>query len=854
MAALQPILTVSDIPPGSTSPPTVTTVPYVVSASIGWSLGAPEQISYRATGKETVHLTPGVAPSGTRIIGISLDNGATIDSRMLSGGAEVVYDEPPYVAESGAGLGAVLAGSRIGRASFQQVSLGDILTAAAGQIRTTSGATLLPTTRIPVSAGIGAAPIGQDGTTQATALAFTYVVDPAVSGLPLDADANRDSRLRALETAVAHLGGSADPFRAHFVIDSGAMTVTVGGKGTAPRCTFDGISAGNVPQMVLRSSRAQAATKDMLRSCSLTGGSTHHGMPDGGRITAIKTTNRNRLVDTGDPVQGVPMVGIYTDKDHGGVYAWIGDDALHPVSQAFGVTDLWYDETTGIITAATDAGAYQAWATNPLDASSVTWNRLGKMALAVSKLCKSQGVLYALATFHDGSTHILRYPAVAGATTGHGYDGWSIATALTGIADFGVAEGVLYYISSKAGGAAVVHRYVLGTPGSGTRLVVPNQGTPGDTVAVGIDVVTLNDNGADVTGLYVRTTAGGKGLYFINPFAAPALYPAFAGLVEDNGQPVQVNRITAHCGLAPGFVATQNLVAWDDGQQTHVEVWAATNRGVYASLQGVGFFAWRRTDGQSNLGDVDIQIVAANPPRRILGQLQTHVYAVTPQELYHSADGTLHFVPKLSQNLNAGPAFWALWLQQYHQYPTTSDTDLPVGSFVIRRQLDGLGHVEYIGVNPASTAPAWAHHDGEDAQISTAALAPEIPLSHLLINGMARILAYTAAPQEVIEVESAFDDTADVLRTLRPTQMVLLSAELSMCPLGSDIDPIIFATWTNKPMYVLSHTITVDANEAGIARTRTRLGTLLVDDRSDPMRAEIDISFALSRQVLYGSK
>lgn len=881
MAALHPVLVVTDVPINGSGAPASHIVASVEEWSITWSIGKPETISYRAVGQDAAtYLTPGVAPTGTRIVGPSLDNGTSQESRMLGGAAQWNLDNYPTISESGNGLGQVLATARIARVSFQQVTFGDVLTAAAGTIRTTSGRTLLPVPILPSVSGVGTLPIGPIGTTQGTALAFSYVVDPAITALVLDLDVNRDTRLRSLENVTEHLGSAADPSRAQFVIDSGdfgviegsarAQTVTIGHKGDASRLTFTSAGTGFPTQLMLLGSSGSTQVADQCRSCSIIGGDTHHGMPDGGQITAIKTVNRIRLVDTGDPAQGIPLVGIYKDRDHGGVYVWLGDGALHPVSQAMGVKDLWYSETgdsAGIITAATDAGAYQAWATNPLDATSVVWNRLGTMALAVSKLCRSQGVLYALVAYHDGSTHILRYPAAAGASTGHGYDGWSPAMSTTGIADFGVAEGVLYYIRSAAGSAAVVHRAVLpgGTaPTLPTQLPIPNQGTPGDTVATGIDVVTLNDDGANVVGLFVRTTRGSTGLYYIDPFLAPALYPAGAGLVDDANQPVMVNKITAHCGTAPGFTATENVVAWPGGLQTRVEVWASTNRGMYASLRGVGFFAWRPTGGQSNLGDIDVQAVAAAPPRTILGQLQTKVYAITPRTIYESADGTLHFVDMFNQPLDAGPAFWALWLKTYGQYPTTSDStlnypDAASGPFTIIRQInkeDGLGQVEYIAVNPASTAPAWAHRDTEIVQISASALVPEIPLSQLLLDAMCRFLTFTADPQEHVIAESSFKDTADPLRTLRPTQLVLVNGPVKFYKGSGEI---VYRTYVNEPFYVLEHTIRVTGTSGqgegpNRAHTSTKLGKLLIDDRTDPMRVTADMMYAISRQQLYKSR
>ncbi len=269
MAALEPVLVVSDLNPDGTAPGSSSTVPGVISAAITWALNVPESISYQATGPETSALTPGQAPSGTRVIGISLGNGDKMDTRMLSGGAEVVYDEPAHVDETGEGLARVLGTSRIGRLSVQQVTFSDVITAAQGKIQFQTGGTLRPSTLLPDVAGIGATPLNPSG--KASALDFTFLVDPALANDPLDLDLNRDTRLRSLETVVERIGTISDPLRAQFVCDSGdfgvdggtSQSVTIGHKGSGAYLHFDGTSAGNVPYMVQRQTHAQAQTKDM---------------------------------------------------------------------------------------------------------------------------------------------------------------------------------------------------------------------------------------------------------------------------------------------------------------------------------------------------------------------------------------------------------------------------------------------------------------------------------------------------------------------------------------------------------------------------------------------------------------
>lgn len=876
MAALHPVLVVTDVPINGSGSPASHIVNSVEDWSITWSIGRPETISYKAVGADAAtYLTPGKAPTGTRIVGPSLDNGVHQESRMLGGAAQWNLDNYPYISESGNGLGQVLATSRIGRMSVQQVTLGDVFTAAVGQIRQMASPrnTLTPTIRIPAVGGFSAVPIGPAGTTQATALAFSFVVDPSVTAAVIDLDSNRDTLLRAAETVTEHMGGTLDPFRAQFVIDSGdygvvegtaqAQTLTLGHKGSVSRLTFTSTGTGFPTQLILLGSSGESQVADQCYSCCFLGGDTHHGMPDGGSITAIKVLNRT-WTDLGDYRVGMPILGIYVDRDHGGVYAWIGDGAMHPISQAMGVRDIWYDEVAQQVYAATDAGVYQGF-NDPESAAQAPWPRLGKMALKVSKLCKDNGILYALVEYSDGATHVLRYPAVAGAGTGMGYDGWSPIRSISGISDFVVCGGMLYYIRSATGSQAVVHALRIGMSNSDKKLPIPPQTVAGDTVATGLDPITLNDNGSAVSGIFVRTSAGSRGLYYIDGVIAgitgsPTLFTASNNLETAAGGQVMVNRITSH-GAGPAGTDVGQMVVWDDGQRTEVQIWAATSKGVFASVCAVNSFNWRATGGQGNLGDLDLAAVASAPARAVLGQAQTQVFAITASELYQSNDGLFHFVPMLSRLLDAGPAFWARTKAGFGEYPRTSFATLRVpdkgaGPYTLTRQVDGLGHIEYIAVNPASTAPSWAHRDPEIPELSTAALVPEIPLSELLIKAACRFLAFTADPQEILMVESSFKDTADPLRTLRPTQLVTVNGPVKFYKGSGDIT---FIDYVNEPFYVLEHTIRVTGTGGqgegpNRAHTSTKLGKLLIDSRSDPLRVTADMAYALSRQQMYRSK
>lgn len=855
------ILNVSHPPPPPPANPTPTatnhTVTGLVNASITWSLNRPEQISYVANGPDITALHPGFAPSGVRMIGISLD-GTHHDSRMLSTGAEVVYDQPPYVTESGNGLGVVLATTTIPRFTAQQIYLGDAITAAPGTIKTTSGGTLLTNNTLPDIQGIGRTTIGAQGSVQAKLIAFNFIVDPAIYATTFDIDINEDTIQRTLETICERLGSTTDPQRAQFVIDSGDygiastggsgvnQTVTLGHVGTTPYLTFDGVTTTYVAQMVERGTTGQAQSADMAYSCRFSGGDAHHGMPDGATITAIRTINHGAADATGSYKSGMPVFGMYISKTQGGVYYWPGDEAMHPMSQAFGVNDLWYDETAGALYASTDAGVYTHSA-SPDDTAQ--WTRLGGMSLSCDKLCKDNGILYAQVSIVGvAGTSILRYPAAAGSVTGAGIDGWSFI--ITGdVLDFAVGGGALYYYSS-VNPTALWWSDMTNTT-SDIQMNLPGSGI---YAATGLDAVTTGDLGSTVSGIFVRTSGGSACIQYIVP-GAKAMSSANADntLVDQFGSAVRVNRITQH-----GAGQIQNSLG-----SVAAVLFAATNRGMYVSDNAFGG-NWKRTDGQSNLGDIELSCIASSPPRTWLGTMLTRIYAITHNALWISNNGGLNWIDAFSRPLTVAPAWYALFKNAYGVYPDNVATGAigsktPIyypnpktGPFNVYRFLNNLGEFTYTMINPLSQAPAGAHRSAPITQITSSAQVPEIPCSQLLLDAEVRFLNYTAQPQIIVEVDSSFTDSADLLRTLRPTHMVKINAVLEQCLTGSV--NMSYTTYSNQLFYVLEHTITISEHEPGVARTKTKCASLLLDSRTDPMRVTADLFYAISREQLYKTR
>jgi hypothetical protein len=127
----------------------------------------------------------------------------------------------------------------------------------------------------------------------------------------------------------------------------------------------------------------------------------------------------------------------------------------------------------------------------------------------------------------------------------------------------------------------------------------------------------------------------------------------------------------------------------------------------------------------------------------------------------------------------------------------------------------------------------------------------DLVCSNILLEAMARFLAYTEQPQTIITVNSLFDDTGDALRSLRPTQQVGVDGSIASMILGVSDTPIVFVT-VDGAFFVLEHSIDFDASaDPYTCHTTTKLGALLLDDRSDPAKVVSELWYRISRSALY---
>lgn len=863
MAAIKPVLVLSGDVSGVVSG--------LRKIAITWKLGMqPEDCSYELLGPAASVLTPGRAPNGLRIVGISLNGGTTIHARMLSTGAMIDSTIPATVSEQGKSVGSALEDVPVARQTAQQIRFADVFIGAKGTIQTTSGG-LLSGTRLPGWNPIQNITVADPETT--ALLGFTWVIDPSVQQIPIDADINQDTLAQVTINATQRLASYVDPQRAQAVIDSGdvgvagelSQTITIGHLGGGPGVHFNNLDiASTFHQPIMDGSQFQGQVLQMCQSASFKGGDTHHGLPPGGVIRDALTINNLGSDATGNYRSGMLIVAIYGDRNNGGVYFWPGDGALHPMSQAMGVTSLWYDESLQLIYAGTDAGVYQH-SPDPDDKS--PWKRLGSFSDKVIRVMSSLGRVYALC--ENGQTGARAVYMYAGPGTGLtapkglGFDGWIDVYDHAGLQDFCVVTGtgdtavstIIYAISS--GNTGYVLRKDISPGSTGQILPIPIGGDPPTQVAIGLDPLVNSGSSGSVLGgsqttissLYVRTDSGSDGLYTLD--INGTLQRAGMGLESPDGTPVMVNQVRQHL----------SGVMSNDTSSTSIQVMAATSNGIYACSSAAGN-AWKRTDGQNNLGDLNMTIVASAPPRAWLGSVQTHVFGLTDRNLYTSRDAMVTWLDALNEPLDKGPVFFALWKKRYGTYPDNVSTTLTInvplgGTFQLRRELDGLGNFSYITENLQVKSPTQARRIKQYDQLSTAAMVPEIPMSELLLDAEIRFLMLTSRPQEVVTIRSEVDDDSDPLLRLRPTHQCLVSGSIATQFVGMDGTdgagtPVVYVTFNGEKYYVLEHTIEFDADSDPLTySTTTRLGKICLEDVSGDDAMLDDLFYTLSRQSLY---
>jgi hypothetical protein len=830
--------------------PTVYGVP-AYRVSISWHLGAPEDISYTVWGPDATGLLAGQPPPANGLYPISLD-GTEVDARMLSTGTELTYDQPGYVTETGKSIAYALQTSAfIHRLTAQQVSVADVFTATAGSILTQDGHTIVGAGGyLPDQAGIG--------TFGAGPYTFTYTVDPTVGPTILDVDINEDNALHACQVICDRMGSYVDPQQTQFWLDSGDKgpsgmpSVRIGSKGGADHLTFDlDGAAGNAP--VLRGSSAQAQTTDQCHSCSFKGGDAHHGLPSSGRMTDLQVIHQT----------GMAIVGVYASIGVGGVFFWPGDGALYPMSQAMGVNGIWYDHqgsvtggtTSWQIYAATDAGIY--WGSEDT-LSGARFTRVGKMSLKCYKVQAEQLRLYCLAeTAGTTQRHVLQF--TPGSAAGVAYEDWTQVHACPDLADFAVLVSTVYGTLRNSPGTI----WVLDITTGHTQIVTLPTGA--DAAIIGLDPI---GNGTYADHVYVRTSLGSDHLYYFTSLAPTTLVQANTdgSLLDDYNNPVLVNRIRAN---PAGHLACT-------GTNVIATLLAATSLGIfYTSTEGQTL--WKRTDGQSNIGDFSATDVGAQDDTA--GSFGSHTwqacYAIADTALYYSYNGTVNWNDAMSAPLDAGPFFYNYFRKGFagggNHWPTQSDTSIsitnsqpdnpthpayPNGPYTLTRILTGIGTFAYVLSNPSGSSPADQHRTAELSEIAAPANYSEITASRILVDAMARFLAYTAAPQTILTIQSFYDvlDTTNALRTLRPCMRVSVIGNPMEYLIAPGLSPFSLGTFAGT-YYVLDHTISYDRDQDPSSfTTTTRLGSLLLSDRQDPLHVTADLYYQMSRIQTYKSR
>ena len=796
--------------------------------SITWTLGQPESISYTMYAQDAAAMGGGSLPAAKGVFKISFGSGTI--AQMLSNGPQLVYDQPGYVSETGKSIAVALQQSAIiHRFTAQQITVNDAFNGTLNGITSKlAPPNIITHGLLPGQQGIAKTSMGVNNT--ASALAFTFVLDGSIQSQVLDVDIFEDNLLHATETICQHMGSFVDPQHTMIAIDSGPQTVTIGKMGA----TAGSITFGSDAIPVLRLTTAQAQTTDMCYSCTFTGGDTHHGLPATGKITDCLTQ-----------LNGYPLVAVYSAIDVGGVYFWRGDGAFYPVSQAMGVNGLWYNSETSVLFAATDAGVYTADASGyTMLANTTPWPRLGAMALKCHRVQVDGSAIYTLAEFTSGNRHILQ--SSPGTTAGLGYDDWVSVYSQSDIIDFAVMNNYIYAIVSNNQGTVIVVDATGSTAPS--LLQLPLNGTTGLYGNItGLD--PISQDGSEINSVVLRTDQGSAAMFYIaSGSPTSAIQCDTSALVDDFGAAVMINSVRGNGGLGYVYAGSGGGIQCFAIAATSLGVWFCPNQNASGG--------WQRTDGQSSIGDFVCNVAATGVDAGIGASGQSFCYAAGDSAWYVSYNGSVNWIDALSEPMDAGPYFYNYFWEGSKRLPAATDTTIPVslgsGDFMLRRVQTGIGTYTYELYNPSSQAPAAQHRSAELSQISSSALMSPITASRQLVEGMARFLAFTARPQQIVEVQSVAFDSGSPLLNVRPCWAASVTGVPNDYIIGSA--PFVIGNYAITG-YVLEHEINYDRDsDPNAATTRTRIGTILIDDRTDPLKVSSDIYFQLSRSQLYKTK
>ena len=681
--------------------------------------------------------------------------------------------------------------SYIDEASYINIPVQYVMNAAHGAIPISSANLITSSAFLPSWwAGLFAHAPGKNA--MSTYLKFNAITNTILEDINVDTIMNSDSLLNTAANTIAGVSGVFDPanpdrFGAlqHLSFDISTMTVHVGYRGGTPALTVTGAKRPSECDETIECSIVDMETVDIEFDLStffgqteVVGSSSNHGMPDGGTFTGVAVINKPSDGGSTGIYDNLVWLAITTaGGGGGGIYSWLGDGKLRPISQAMDTNGLAIDGTALQAYAATRIGLFTRNLTAPY--VSDAWTRVGDLTLELTKVwIPAEGVIYAIAggsNNNSGSNGVWRYTAT---------DGWKRAIGLTSLIDASGGDTALYYTDSVAPFTVTMTTYP--STGAGTPIAIPT----------GAHIIGMDFNASgDVV---VRTEIGALGLYVLSG-SSITLVDSTTSLVDQFG-PLAVSRFLSYLGNING---------------QFVDSFVITDRGIWwRDASGLDFHS---TDGQSGVQDVKAVYIDVGNAQTVMGRVFVPIVAVSDHSLYISRDGGLHWCDEMAQNVDALVAWYeavkrisgdyphgdigALATNVIDPYTGAQDPTDPEGNgliiyipdgdvltlpvnWTISRRWTTNGRYTCRLVITDSNAPYNAIKLAEASDISADVLRTVDDASSACLLFMYRILSQASKPQTAIKLTVAALSQEAAINTLKCGDSV--SLDLYAAFLGSD--------------------------------------------------------------------
>lgn len=837
--------------------------------AITWNLDAPGTLMVEVPlgdAVATAMIAAAGGPNGSGpilpyLLELSLDGGTNVDARkMIEHPVTTSTWGSAGVREDGPDLFAGYTTTGVDHVSFYNCSLSQVLNGPGGSINVNKPPFI---TTFLWMKGFYQTVFGNASWAGKYRLAFVPRVDPGsgIDTIPLTVDMELDTIDHATQVVVngaAGLYNPADtqPFgsRCHFVADTSDaglnLTSTTQGIGVCyagkpSGVTFyGGTSSGGINEA------SESLAIDIIRTPDLAtlyaqaafrGGSSTHGLPDGGSISGLAVINTT----TGGTAWNASLliVAVTTGGNgSGGLFYFPHDGALHRFSPNWDVQALC---TNGdAIYAGTPFGVFQftgtIWAGSATTLSS--WPEQGKLSANVTSVWYADDGLHAIVSGSGSQADaVYRYtPGTGDDIANSGYAGWTKQVQAGGsiIGAAGGGGGILYADSNDNGAVTI----------GATRIPIPDA-----SAVIGVDAYSGY--------IFVRTAAGASGCYIYDSGSLANLNGDNT-LIDQTGNPVMVNKIIPYVGAL--WNGPAHLIA-------------CTDQGLFASPNPLGS-QWVSVNYQNGLGDTSVNFVAGGQPQTLLTRTPSlpFVYAANANQLYVSRTAGLYAYELLSAPLDMGPA-WQAAARQAGLYPYADNsigglssgssggysnsggsgtvTTIPPGQpssmpqgFVWARRLDEHNDWTYRIVDTMSGSPYNAWMPSDLTELQTNALVGAITASGRVFICALRWLGQANKAQTLFTWSSYFITQAAALRRLRPTMSVALSDTLSIT--GPTTTTSVFS-YAGTSLYCLQWTIRKSAN-GDAAECTGQFGTLLQTQRLTPEQVAADLTTKIKNLTTFG--